>query len=345
MISIPQPAISVIVLNYNGKHLIGECLEALFLQSFRDFEIIVVDNGSSDGSTGFLEDTFGDRIRLIKNSQNLGFAEGNNIGFTHASGEFVALLNNDAVADSEWLSQLHSATMSSPESCGMWASKILFYENRLMIDTIGHLMYPDGLNRGQGKNEIDHGQYDMQREVFFPSGCAALYRKTMLDVIGGFDPDFFAYGDDTDIGLKARLAGWTCVLVPNAVVYHHSSATAGKYSPMKAYLVERNRLWILIKYFPFTQILLSPFHSTLRYAFQVYGALTGKGAVGRFANDRSLWVLLSVLCNAYRDAIMKFPLMIQKRKKFRKHVRVSDRQFRAWLRQYRISAREIALKD
>lgn len=345
MTSIPHPAISVIVLNYNGRHLIGECLEALFLQNCRDFEIIVVDNGSTDGSIGFLEDTFGDRIRLIKNPQNLGFAEGNNIGIAHAAGAFVALLNNDAVSEPDWLSQLFSAAKSSPASCGMWASKILFHDNRLMIDTIGHLIYPDGLNRGQGKNEIDHGQYDMQREVFFPSGCAALYRKTMLDTIGGFDPDFFAYGDDTDIGLKSRLAGWTCMLVPNAIVYHQSSATAGKYSPMKAYLVERNRLWILIKYFPFTQILLSPFYSTLRYAFQAYGALTGQGAAGRFTDDRSVWVLFSVLCRAYRDAIRKLPRMIRKRKAFRKHVRVSDKQFRAWLRQYRISARDIALKE
>jgi GT2 family glycosyltransferase len=103
----------------------------------------------------------------------------------------------------------------------MWASKILFYDHPDTIDTAGHLMYPDGLNIGRGKGEIDKGQYDREEEVFFPSGCAALYSKKMLDEIGYFDPDFFAYGDDTELGLRPA-AGWKCLFVPLSVVYHKS---------------------------------------------------------------------------------------------------------------------------
>ncbi|NJD56812.1 MAG: glycosyltransferase family 2 protein [Nitrospirae bacterium] len=337
--------VSVIVLNYNGKHLLEECMESLFSQSCPPLEIIVVDNGSTDGSVPYLEERYGTRIRLIRNSANLGFAEGNNIGIAAAAGSHIALLNNDAVADRRWLEGLVSAAQGSDSTFGMWASKILFYDRRDMIDTAGHLIYPDGLNRGRGKNEIDRGQYDLQEEIFFPSGCAALYAKMMLDEIDAFDPDFFAYGDDTDLGLKARLAGWKCLFVPASVVYHRSSATAGTYSPFKAYLVERNRVWVLIKYFPFTDILLSPWYTLVRLTLTAYAALTGRGAAGRFIEGSSAPGLMKVLFRAYADALRKLPLMIQKRRDFRPRIRTTVRDFHKWLRKYKISAAEISLKD
>jgi len=337
--------VSVVVLNYNGRHLLEECMESLLVQSCPPFEIIVVDNGSTDGSISFLAERYHDRVRIIRNSTNLGFAEGNNIGIAAATGAYIALLNNDAVADSCWLEALVSAAQASDAAFGMWASKILFFDRRDMIDTAGHLIYPDGLNRGRGKNEIDHGQYDRMEEIFFPSGCAALYAKKMLDEIGAFDPDFFAYGDDTDLGLKARLAGWKCLFVPGSVVYHRSSATAGTYSPFKAYLVERNRVWVLIKYFPLIDIMLSPWHTLVRLTLTAYAALTGRGAAGKFVEGSSAFGLLKVLFRAYADALKKVPLMIQKRRDFRRHLKTTARDFRKWLRMYRISGREISLKD
>ncbi|GAB4484430.1 MAG: glycosyltransferase family 2 protein [Thermodesulfovibrionales bacterium] len=339
------PLVSVIILNHNGRHLISECLDALFQGAYRNTEVIVVDNGSTDGSVGFLREQYFGRIRLIENSRNLGFAEGNNLGFAAASGGYVALLNNDAVAGPLWLEELVSAALSSGPACGMWASKILFHDDPGRLDTAGHLIYPDGLNRGRGKNEPDRGQYDVREEVFFPSGCAALYRKEAVDLVGGFDPDFFAYGDDTDLGLKIRLAGWSCEYVPTAVVYHRSSSTSGIYSSFKAYLVERNRIWVLIKYFPPRAILASVYYTFLRHVLQAYGALTGAGAAGRFVEGSSRSELMKVLCRAYRDALRMLPRMLQKRRAFREHIRVKNSVFYGWLRRYRISAREIALKD
>ncbi len=167
----------------------------------------------------------------------------------------------------------------------------------------------------------------------------------MLDVIGFFDPDFFAYGDDTDLGMKARIAGWKCLYVPKSVVYHHSSAASGKYSPLKAYLVERNRLWVLIKYFPLRYILLSPFYTILRWILQLYGALSGKGAAGRFTEQYSLWKLISVLLRACFDAIRGSLKMIRKRLALNKIKKTSRRDFSLWIKRYRISAKEIALRD
>ncbi len=340
-----SPSVSVIVLNFNGRHLLAECLDALLQQTFGDREIIVVDNGSSDGSAAFVDERYGKSVRLIRSSENLGFAGGNNLGMNEAKGRYVALINNDAVADPHWLEELLRTAEDSDRAVGMWTSKVLFYDDRSRIDTAGHLIYPDGLNRGRGKNELDAGQYDRIEEVFFPSGCAALFRKDLLDTVGGFDQDFFAYGDDADLGIKARLAGWTCLFVPGSVVFHKSSATAGTYSPMKAYLVERNRVWVLVKYFPLCDILISPWYTALRLSLQAYGALTGRGAAGQFVKGGSAAGLLLVLFRAYRDALRGLPAMLRKRREFRRLVRTTPADFHSWLRRFRISAREIALRD
>ncbi|MBI4683933.1 MAG: glycosyltransferase family 2 protein [Nitrospirae bacterium] len=340
-----MPLVSVIILNYNGRDYIEECLNSVFDQTYKSIEIIVVDNASKDGSKEILKDKYRSKIKLIENPANLGFAEGNNVGLKNASGEFIALLNNDAIANKRWLEELISGFQRCDASFGMWASKILFYDDQRMIDTAGHLIYPDGLNRGRGKGEIDIGQYDKEEEVFFPSGCAALYRKNMLDEIGFFDPDFFAYGDDTDVGLKARLSGWKCLYMPGAVVYHHSSATAGRYSPMKAYLVERNRVWILIKYFPLRYILLSPFYTGLRWILQLYGAISGTGAAGRFTGEYSLLKLAIVFLRAYIDAIKGLAKMIKKRIRMRKIKKMNSGDFSLWLKRFKIGAVEIALRE
>lgn len=337
--------VSVIILNYNGKDYIEECLDSVLCQTYENYEIIVVDNASTDGSKEILRQKYQDKIRLIENAENFGFARGNNIGFEKAGGDFIALLNNDAVADSRWIEELVSAVKRSDHSFGMWASKILFYDNRRMIDTAGHLIYPDGLNRGRGRGEIDAGQYDKEEEVFFPSGCAALYLKKMIDKIGFFDPDFFAYGDDTDIGLKARIAGWKCLYVPAAAVFHRYSATTGRYSPMKAYLVERNRVWVLIKYFPLRRILISPFYTILRLILQLYGALTKKGAAGKFTKEYSLLKLAGVFLRAYIDALRGLPAMMRKRREMKKFKRTNTRDFAMWLTKFRINAPDIALRD
>jgi GT2 family glycosyltransferase len=337
--------ISVIILNYNGKDYIEECLDSVLDQTYEPLEIIVVDNASNDSSLEILKEKYSSKIKLIESNTNLGFAGGNNLALDYTKGEFIALFNNDAVADRRWIEEFMSAVNRCDGTFGMWASKILFYDDREIIDTAGHLIYPDGLNRGRGKGEKDKGQYDKEEEVFFPSGCAAIYRKEMLDIIGFFDPDFFAYGDDTDLGMKARIAGWKCIYVPKSVVYHHSSAASGKYSPLKAYLVERNRLWVLIKYFPLRYILLSPFYTVLRWILQLYGALTGKGAAGRFTEQYSLWKLISVLLRACFDAIRGSLKMIRKRLALNKIKKTSRRDFSLWIKRYRISAKEIALRD
>lgn len=339
-----RPRVSVVIPNLNGRNLLGDCLTSLEKQTFRDFEVVLVDNGSDDRSVDFVKDNFRWVVKIIENSENIGFAAASNQGINASGGEYIALLNNDTEAHPRWLEELVRAADDNPEA-GMFASKTLFFDERNVIDTAGHLFYPDGLNRGRGRLEIDEGQYDDKKDVFFPSGCAALYRRSMFDEIGLFDEFHFAYGDDTDIGFRGRLAGWPCVFVPGAVVYHHYSMTTGVYSPAKVYLVERNRIWIVWKYFPMMRLLSAPFYSMLRYVYQFYGALTGKGAVGKFAEQYSILKLFWAVTRAYFSAMGGLPRVLGERKKMMKLRKVSSKEIRRWFRDYRMSVREISLKN
>jgi len=338
------PRVSVVIVNWNGKDHLAECLDSLRCQTFKDFEIILVDNGSEDGSREFVQEYFHE-VRLVALQKNCGFAGGNNAGIQAASGKYIALLNNDTKVDPAWLTNLLKEAEENPSIVGMWASKILSYDNPEIIDNVGLLMYPDGLGRGKGRLEKDEGQYDKTGEAFFPSGCAGLYRREMLDEIGLFDEEFFAYADDVDLGLRARLAGWQCIYVPSAKVYHKYSASSSAHSPFKAFLVERNRIWVLLKYYPIEMILISPFVTLTRLLIHLYGALAGKGASGRFSEQNSLLRAMAVLLKAWRSALSALPSIIRQRRAFSKLRRIGRGELYRLFCEFRISAYEIALKE
>jgi GT2 family glycosyltransferase len=338
------PFFSIIILNWNGMHLLEECLESVYAQTFRDFETIVVDNGSTDGSVDFLRANYHQRIQLISLRENRGFAGGNNRGIEKARGKWVVFLNNDAIADIHWLRELFEAANRHPD-VEIFACKVLNYHRRSEIDTVGHLLYPDGISRGRGRLEKDTGQYDREEEVIFPSGTAAAYRRDLLENIGGFDESFFAYGDDTELGLRARLFGACCLLVPGAVVYHKYSATAGTYSEFKAYQVERNRVWILLKYFPWRSISASPLYTMARMAHHLAASIAGKGAAGKFTEKGSTWRLIRIVLRAYRDALARLPSVLAERRRLRVLRKVPPGQLTEWLRRFRLTAAEAAWKD
>jgi GT2 family glycosyltransferase len=336
-----MPLVSVIIVNYNGLHLLKECLDSLREQTFTDFETILVDNASSDGSVEFVEAGY-PGVKIVRNRDNLGYGGGNNAGIRASAGRYLVLLNNDTKVDPRWLEQLVKAAGREGRT-GMCASKILNYYEPDVIDNTGLLMYRDGIARGRGRLERDAGQYDAEEEVFFPSGCAGLYKREMLDEIGLLDEDFFLYVEDVDIGLRGRIAGWRCIYAPGAVVYHKYSATTEPYSPLKAYLVERNRIWVVLKCFPAGMILTSPFYTLLRYFFQGYGALTGKGASGRLTKSHSVFAAIAILARAYLSALRSLGETMKKRRWIRR--RVPNREFSAWFSRFGISAREVSLKE
>jgi GT2 family glycosyltransferase len=338
------PLISVIIPNWNGKHFLAECIDSLKEQTFCDFETILVDNGSTDGSVEFAEKRYGDFIRIIQNKKNLGFTGGNNVGIQAARGEYIVLLNNDTWAAPTWLEELAKATYLV-RPIGMWASKVYSYYKRNQIEAVGELIYWDGLSRSRGQYEEERGQYEKMEEIFFPPGCGGMYRKVVFEEIGLFDEDFFAYADDAEIGIRARLAGWKCVYVPKAILYHKNSGTAGQYSPLKAFYVERNRFWITLKYFPLPLLFLSIFFTFYRFVFQGYGALAHRGAAGKFTKNYSLLRLIGILLKAYGSGFRYLPRMWEKRKMLRPFRKVSYSEIFSWFKRFGIKANEISLRD
>ncbi|HYM09885.1 MAG TPA: glycosyltransferase family 2 protein [Bryobacterales bacterium] len=336
------PLVSVVVVNWDRADLLRACLASLAQQTFRDFEIIVVDNGSRDGSAAMVASEF-PAARVIANAENRGFCAANNQGIAAARGRYVALLNNDAEADARWIEEMLGAFRLG-DDVGMAASKILIWENRGAIDKAGHLIYPDGQNRGRGAGEEDRGQYERLEETAWPDGCAAMYRKGMLGRIGGFDEDFFAYADDAELGLRARIGGWRCLYVPTAIVFHHHGATLGRFSAERLVLIERNRLWLAGKLFPWRLLALNPFYFAARVAAGAWSAARGAGEAARFTRQRGAWVLVKCFLRANLAAVAGLPRMLAKRRDVARIRRLSASEICALLRRFRIPLRDLALK-
>jgi GT2 family glycosyltransferase len=335
----------VVVVNWNRHNLLRSCLQSLTAQHVNQpFEVVVVDNGSEDGSPEMVLEDYGKstnfRLALIRNRENRGFCAANNQGFAASDTEFVALLNNDAEANPDWLEQLATAFDGRPD-VGMAASKILVYEDTRRIDKVGHLIYPDGQNRGRGSGELDDGQYNRVEEVLWPDGCAAMYRRAMLDQIGGFDEDFFAYADDAELGLRARIAGWNCLYIPRAVVRHHRGATLGLRSARRLELIERNRVLLAVKLFPWSLLWLNGFYYAMRLGAGVWAAILGQGEVGKFPGLRGKLEAALVLLKGDWQALKLLPRMLRKRRDVEKFRKLSPREVKELIMKYRISLKEL----
>ena len=335
---------SVVVLTCNGREHLEECLGSLKDQTYKALEVVLVINGSNDGSADFVRRRFGDFVRIIELPENIGYTGGNNVGLRAARGRYLALLNDDTRLHSDWLKNMVES-LEKQADYGMAACKILSYYHPEIIDNVGHIFCRDGTFRGRGRLEEDRGQYDREEEVLSPSGCAFLVRREALDEVGLLDDDFFIYGEDADLSLRIRLAGWKVVYVPSSIVYHKYSATTGAYSPFKAFLVERNRIWLTVKNFPPGALLMAPVYASLRMIYQIYGVLAGKGAAGEFARQYSPLSLLGILIKAHLAALAGAPMMWRKRLKINRIKKVSNREFYGWLKKFRLSAKELALKN
>jgi GT2 family glycosyltransferase len=238
-----NPSCSVIVLNWNGRQFLGPCLESLRRQTFQDFEIILVDNASTDGSAEWVAQHYPE-VRLLVNERNLGFTGGNNVGFAAARGELVVLLNNDTEAEPHFLEALVQVARSDPK-VGMVAAVLVFAHQPTYVASAGIRMQWDGVGLDYLPGRPLQDLPAEPVEIFGPSGGAALYRRAMLEQIGFFWPTYFIYLEDVDLAWRGQLAGWRCLLAPQAVVRHVYSATMGQGSPFKSFLLARNR-WLML---------------------------------------------------------------------------------------------------
>lgn len=288
------PTVSIIILNWNGKRFLKECLGSLQVQTFPDFETILLENGSSDGSAEFVRDSY-PWVHLVPLKENIGFAGGNNRALVECKGEFIVTLNNDTKLEPGFLAALVSAAEADPH-IGMVAAKMLNFYEPGRIDSVGVRIATNGMGQNIGVGEEDRGQYDIPAEVFGPCAGAALYRRSMLDQVGFFDDSFFAYYEDLDLAWRGRLAGWRAVTAPDAVVYHVHSATSGKMSAFTVYQVQRNKWFVLLKNWP-TPLLVQHFLliKVFDLAALVLAVLRGRGGAAVKARFAVLKYLPSLL--------------------------------------------------
>jgi GT2 family glycosyltransferase len=223
----------------------------------------------------------------------------------------------------------------------MAASKILVWEDPSRIDKAGHVIYLDGQNRGRGSGQVDVGQYDKLQEALWPDGCAAMYRRDMLERIGGFDEDFFAYGDDAELGLRGRIAGWECVYTPHAVVRHHRGATLGLTSTRRIELIERNRVLLAVKLFPWSLLWLNPFFYAARLAAGIWAGLRGHGEVSYFSGVQGKLTLMMAVIRGDIAALRLAPRMLRKRSEVNRIRKLTPRQVKRLLLRYRVGLREL----
>jgi GT2 family glycosyltransferase len=237
--------VSVIIPNWNGAAHLPTCLGALRAQTFRDVEVIVVDNASTDDSAELLGREYPE-AQVIRLDRNYGFTGACNTGLRAAQGEFLILLNNDTEAAPDWLAEVVAAFERHSEA-GMVASKMLLFDRRDILHTAGDVFKTDGTPGNRGVWEEDRGQFT-EGPVFSANGGSAAYRKAMLDQIGPLDEDFFFSCEDVDLAWRAQLAGWHCVYAPRAVVYHKLSASGGGVTA--SFHDGRNFLYLLAKDVP-----------------------------------------------------------------------------------------------
>lgn len=311
-----SPDFSVVVVNWNGKADLTRCLASLNQQTLGNFEIIVVDNGSTDGSVEMIRENH-PKVQLITLPRNTGFSIANNRGIDQARGRYVALLNNDAFPQPGWLDNLYRALEDYPE-VGFCASKILRYPEVELIDSVGDTFSILGRGVKVGMGQPDRGQFEEPRFVFGASAAAAAYRRDMLEDIGLFDEDFSpANLEDVDLSFRAQLAGYRCLYVPQAVVHHRVSATLQRLGGETFYLHVRNSEYVFWKDMPALLLLgLLPLHSLYILGGLIYHTLKGRGRL---------------FVRAKRDAFRHLPSTLRKRQKVQGRREVSLRYVMAVL--------------
>ena len=246
-----EPRVSIIVLNWNGKKYIRDCLESLLSINYNNYEVIVVDNASTDGSTDIIREYSKkySKIKLIENKTNLGFSKGNNIGIKASKGEIIILLNNDTKVDREWLKEV-VRTFNSDKNIGIVGSKLLYLETK-KIQSLGCIEIFPGL----WQNLTFIRQHNNLIEVDYVGGAALAIRRKVLCKIGLLDEDFFAFFEDTDLCYRAKKAGYKVVVNPKAIVYHYGSASWKHFPVKKVFLINKNRHIFALKHFDYRSIL------------------------------------------------------------------------------------------
>ena len=281
-----HPCVSIIIICWNSREYLPRCLSCLSAQTYREFEVIVIDNGSTDESAaGLLESYPNINLRLERFETNQGFAVANNFGARLARGKWLALLNSDAFPEPDWLAQLIEAAKNNPEF-SFFASRQLQANNPEFLDGAGDTYHISGLAWRQYSGYPTDKFGLSPKEVFGACAAAALYSREAFLQVGGFDEDFFSYHEDVDLSFRLRLQGFRCLYIPNAIVHHVGSVSVGARSDFSLYHWQRNLIWSFVQNTPSVLLWRAlPFHLLvntifyIRFFFQGHGVILWKAKI------------------------------------------------------------------
>lgn len=313
--------VAVIVINLNGLHLLNDCLSGLGSQKFKDFDLYFVDNNSADKSVEFVQKNFSS-AKIIKLDKNMGFASANNIAIKEAlknpSVKYVVCLNNDTLVEPEWLSEMIRciSSQSKNDNVGMVASKSylpngLIQNAGIEIKRNKFNWYVEAVARGANINDQDDSEYNKEGFIFGPSGNSALYTREMLEEVGLFDNDFFAYLEDVDLALRAQNIGYKCLFCPSSKLIHYHSQTSETASPFKAFYSKRNLYLMAIKNFSIMEGLTLPVRDLMVNISRIYNP--GNNSVKILKGKVGLASLVFLSFKIVFSILYKIPPMLLKR--------------------------------
>jgi GT2 family glycosyltransferase len=293
--------VSIVIPNWSGQHWLETCFESLRRQTYKDFEIIMVDNGSTDDSVSFTRQNYPE-VKIIELPENLGYAGGVQKGIEASRSDAVVFLNNDTEAPPQWLAELVGSLERHPEA-GMATSKMVKRKDKKTLDGAGDILNWYFVPFPRGRDQLDRGQYDVEEEVFSPSGGAGIVRREMLEKVGGIDEHFFAYYEDVDLGFRGQLAGYKCIYNPKALIYHDVWGTSKRDSDFTYYHPMKNRWFLIIKNVPLS-LLLIHLHKILIAEAIFWVRAVRKHKVG-------------ALLRAYGSVFTSLPRLLRERRRIR----------------------------
>ncbi len=336
---------AIVIANWNGRKYLKDCFESLRGQTFQNFKIIFVDNGSTDGSIDFVRESFPE-TEIMELEKNTGFTGGYNTGIERAleneNIKYIVILNNDIKLDEKCLAELVNCAEKHPKAASIQPKVLNFFE-RNKIDCAGILLSVDGVATNRGYAESDGGQYDEEKEIFGANGTASLFSRKVLEKTefsAGeyFDGCYFAYYEDVDLAWRIRLSGFESYYCPKAIVYHIHSATANRISGIKAYYLNRNRFFTLIKNYSLCRLMLILFVFTpVRYIILLLRVIMKRGRKSQeIAGQKKLAVAKKIL-RAWGSVIANLPDLARKRRAIQKKKTVSKKEIKKWFKKYKIN--------
>lgn len=340
--------VAVHIVNWNGIDFIKDCLDSLQTQTYRDFKVLLIDNGSTDGSLELVQYNYPE-IEVVTFDTNTGFAYPHSYAIHHSlqdpNIQYCIPLNNDTKLEPTYIEELVAASKRHPEASSIQGKVVNFYDHSI-IDCTGILIHHDMSAMNRGQHEKDTGQFAQEEEIFGVSASAALYTRTSLEAVQlphdqYFDTDYFAYYEDVDLAWRLRLAGFSSFYTPTAVIYHIHSATGISHSPFKAFHIHRNHYYNMIKNLPLLFLLRALALMPYRYILLLSSVLKKKGPSAALSKKTSKFNMIWIVLKSWRDVIINLPKLLKKRRSIQKQRTVSNSEIASWFKQYHADLKKI----